>query len=59
MKTYIAIFEVPDDYAPADAYTSPFSSTENCDGWFVSIEGTHKIKAKLTEVSHYNIVEVD
>ena len=57
MKTYIAIFEVPDDYEPADEYTSAFSSTANCDGWFVSIAGTHKVKTKLTEVSHHTIID--
>lgn len=52
MKTFIAVFEVPDDYTPRDFL-------ENSDGWFVNGEGetVTPIGAKLKEVSNLNYEE--
>ena len=50
MKKYIAVFEVPDNYEPADQYTSRFYATGNCLGYFCGDAELHEIKAALVEV---------
>ena len=52
MKTFVAVFEVPDDYAPA------FKSTSNCDGWFMGDGELQRVQTPLTEVSSYTFSEV-
>lgn len=52
MKTFVAVFEVPDDYVPA------FRPTSNGDGWFMCDGELQRVQAPLTEVSAYTLSEV-
>ena len=52
MKTFVAVFEVPDNYAPA------FRPISNCDGWFRVDGELQRVQVALTEVSAYTLSEV-